>query len=264
MNLIEKQGNTELYYQGETYGTIYAKYNGKTIRLVGVSYAQAKSGEIVSGYIPLAAEVDKERNHIVMPLRYLDFEKGYGVYEAPTFSVETGYLTGGYLKGGSWADIEYLQSVTKLEDRPQTWNEDIDPKYKADFLGEFDHIINPSSRSSVDGNNNNPTEQDKIDAPNRFNKKSADKITNFNPSTDTLEIDSDSFGIDSSSTFAVGKNKKTVKKKLAKQDIDFLYDQKKGGLYFNENGSDKGFGEGGIVAILKGAPDITSGNLEFI
>ena len=52
--------------------------------------------------------------------------------------------------------------------------------------------------------------------PNTFNKKSADKITNFNPSTDTLEIDTDSFGIDSSATFAAGKNKKEVKKKLAK------------------------------------------------
>ena len=44
----------------------------------------------------------------------------------------------------------------------------------------------------------------------------------------------------------------------------FLYDQKKGGFYFNENGADKGFGDGGIIAILKGAPDLTSGNLEFI
>ena len=104
----------------------------------------------------------------------------------------------------------------------------------------------------------------KISAPKKFNKKSADKITNFNPSTDTLEIDTDSFGIDSSATFASSKNKKAVKKKLAKQDFDFLYDEKKGGLYFNANSSDKGFGDGGIIAILKGAPDLTSDNLEFI
>ena len=105
---------------------------------------------------------------------------------------------------------------------------------------------------------------DSLTAAEKFNKKSADKITNFNPSTDTLEIDTDSFGIYSSATFASGKNKKTVKKKLAKLDVDFLYDQKKGGLYFNENGADKGFGDGGIIAILKGAPDLTSDNLEFI
>ena len=99
--------------------------------------------------------------------------------------------------------------------------------------------------------------------PSRFNKKSADKITNFNPLADTLESDTDSFGIDSYATFNVGKNKKVVKK-LTKQDFDFLYDQKKGGLYFNENDSDKGFVDGWIIAILKGAPDLTSGNLDFI
>ena len=264
MNLIEKEGNTELYYQGEIYGKIYAHHKGRTIRLVGVTYAQSKTSEQESGYIPLAAEVDEESNHIVMPWRYLNFEENYGIYEAPTFSIETGYLTGGYLKGGSWADIQYLQSVSALENRPSTWNEDIDPKYKADFLDEFDHIINPLSRSSENEAINNPTEKNKLYAPNRFRKKSADKITNFNPSTDTLEIDTDSFGIDSSATFATGKNKKTVKKKLAKQDFDFLYDEKKGGLNFNENSSDKGFGDGGIIAILKGAPDLTSDTLEFI
>tara|TARA_B100002051_G_scaffold169455_1_gene160047 strand:+ start:654 stop:929 length:276 start_codon:yes stop_codon:yes gene_type:complete len=90
------------------------------------------------------------------------------------------------------------------------------------------------------------------------------KINTFDSKNDTLEIDADSFSIDSSATFAAGASKKEVKKALAKQDFDFLYDQKKGGLYFNENGSAKGFGDGGIIAILKGAPDLTSGNLEFV
>ena len=103
-----------------------------------------------------------------------------------------------------------------------------------------------------------------ITQPSKFRVTNIDKITNFNPSTDTLEIDTDSFGIDSSATFAAGKNKRAVKKKLAKQDFDFLYDQKKGGLYFNENGTDKGFGDGGIFAILKGGPDLTAGNVDFI
>ena len=102
-----------------------------------------------------------------------------------------------------------------------------------------------------------------LDKPKKYNRKLADKITNFNPSSDTLEIDTDSFGIDSSATFATAKNKRKLKK-LTKKDFDFLYDQKKGGLYLNENGSDKGFGNGGIIAILKGAPDLTSGNIEFI
>ena len=97
----------------------------------------------------------------------------------------------------------------------------------------------------------------------KYKRKFADKITNFNPLTDLLEIDVDSFSIDGSATFATGMNKKAVKK-IARQDFDFLYDQKKGGLYFNENGAEKDFGDGGIIAILKGAPDLTSGNLDFI
>ena len=101
-------------------------------------------------------------------------------------------------------------------------------------------------------------------APSKFEKKFADKITNFSPLADNLDIDTDSFGINNNQTFAAGKNSKEIKKKLAKQDFDFLYDQKKGGLYFNENGADKGFGDGGITAILKGSPELTSSNLEFI
>ena len=138
---------------------------------------------------------------------------------------------------------------------PENWWED---PFEIIGTNKGDKSENNSSSS------NDQKELDPIALPKSFKKKSADKLTNFNPSTDTLEIDTDSFGIDSSATFATGKNKRVVKKKLAKQDFDFLYDEKKGGLYFNENGADKGFGDGGIIAILKGTPDLTSGNLEFI
>ena len=153
------------------------------------------------------------------------------------------------------------------------WNEAIE-----DFPDFFDKTTglkrnisldsgSPITPSSDGGKKNEEAQGDDeitITAPKKFKIKAIDKITNFNPSTDTLEIDADSFGIGSTATFATGKNKKVVKKKLAKQYFDFLYDEKKGGLYFNENGADKGFGEGGIIAILKGAPDLTSDNLEFI
>ena len=102
-----------------------------------------------------------------------------------------------------------------------------------------------------------------LNKPKKYKNKFADKITNFNPSTDTLDIDTDSFGIDSSATFAAGKNIKAIRN-LAKKDFDFLYDQKKGGLYYNENGADKGFGDGGIIAILKGGPDLSTKNIDFI
>ena len=127
-----------------------------------------------------------------------------------------------------------------------------------------DNILSAPSNTNEGSRNENKPRKNILEKPVKFKKKFADKITNFNASTDTLEIDTASFDIDGDSTLAIGKNKKKVKKTFAKQDFDFLYDQKKGGLYFNENGSEKGFGDGGIIAILKGAPDLTSSNLEFI
>ena len=100
--------------------------------------------------------------------------------------------------------------------------------------------------------------------PDKFKYRSIDKIINFNPANDSLAINTDSFGIDSSATFASGINKKNVKQKLAKQDYDFLYDKRKGGIYFNENGANKGFGDGGIIAILSGAPELMAEHIAFI
>ena len=156
--------------------------------------------------------------------------------------------------------IEDLPSWAQAKDKLDELG--FDATLQDQYLGYTDNfkVVNLFSQSTK----TSPSDSQAltIKAPSIFKKKYADKITNFNPSTDTLEIDTDSFGIESSATFAAAKNKKKLKK-LAKKDFDFLYDQKKGGLYFNENGADKGFGDGGIIAILKGAPDLTSGNLEF-
>ena len=132
-------------------------------------------------------------------------------------------------------------------------------------LAREDHINKPLlTNSRIFVQEKSQSRRNTIMAPKKYKNKFADKLTNFNTSTDTLDIDTDSFGIDGSATFAAGRNKKEVKKKLAKKDFDFLYDQRKGGLYFNENGSEKGFGDGGIIAILKSAPELTSANIVFI
>jgi hypothetical protein len=113
-----------------------------------------------------------------------------------------------------------------------------------------------------------------IALPFKSKKKHVDKITGFSVANDVLQFDSDSFGLDRhdefilNQNFAIGSSKKEVKKNLATQDFDFIYEKNyeknKGVLYFNENGSKKGFGDGGIIAMLVGGPTLTISNLEFI
>ena len=177
-----------------------------------------------------------------------------------------------YSSIGDFDDVPWNLDRTG-EDHPLTENRDEVQRSIVNDYAPLDWWNNPFAiigQNNIDQaeeaalDNEEIMNSTKINSPKQFKKKYADKITNFNPSTYTLEIDTNSFGIGSSAAFAIGKNKKKVKKKLAKQDLDFLYDQKKGGLYFNENGADKGFGEGGIVAILKGSPDLTANNFKFI
>jgi hypothetical protein len=192
------------------------------------------------------------------------------------YNIESGDITEIYFDDYSNSDsaLDELSSGSLAKYYPEGWHKKpFDKNALSTQPAEIEQepITSPDSQTTeieqelITSPDSQTTEieQELITAPDSYKKKLADKITNFNPSTDTLEIDTDSFGIDSSFTFAAGKNKKAVKK-LAKQDFDLLYDQKKGGLYFNENGSDKGFGDGGIIAILKRAPDLTSDNLEFI
>ena len=177
--------------------------------------------------------------------------------ELEEWAINTSGIFTEYLNTGGGNDIRETDPNTngRLEEGAYYKYQELNPNHP--MLGGFG--VKKEKKTNAGSTSNH----DRVYAPDKFNKKSADKITNFNPSTDKLEIDTDSFGIDSSATFATAKNKRKLKK-LAKKDFDFLYDQKKGGLYFNENGSDKGFGDGGIIAILKGAPELTASNLEFI
>jgi hypothetical protein len=202
----------------------------------------------------------------------IDYKQGYFsepiVFETLDYLPEAGQnveivLDAVAYKGKSWYDISSENpsgnSISELEDIGIS---------KQDINNQLSKSI--QNMGFIQNKKLDPKRDDRevqiyeLIIPSKFNKRSSDKITNFNPSTDTLEINTDSFSTDSSATFATGKNKRSVKKRLAKKDFDFLYDQKEGGLYFNENGADKGFGDGGIIAILKGAPDLTSENIEFV
>ena len=53
-------------------------------------------------------------------------------------------------------------------------------------------------------------------------------------------------------------------KKASKTNNPFVYDEKKGFLYFNENGKEKGWGDGGLLAILQGKPKLVSSDLTIV
>ena len=91
----------------------------------------------------------------------------------------------------------------------------------------------------------------------------AHKVTTFkgfNPD-DTFSID----GIDDG-TFAIASSKKELKQ-LMKSDADLVYDQKKGKLFLNENGTAKGWGKenhGGLIARFKSKPELSADNFDGV
>ena len=95
-----------------------------------------------------------------------------------------------------------------------------------------------------------------------FWEENADRITNFDPASQRLEINTQSFGVQSDALFSTSNSKKV--KRSAKTDIDFIYHQKTGRLYFNQNGSDKRWGDGGLFAIFDDNPEITSQIVDLV
>ena len=97
-----------------------------------------------------------------------------------------------------------------------------------------------------------------------FSKKTADLIVRFKPSHgDTIGISATAcpslLGADEI-TFATARNAKEAKR-LSRQDIDFVYFQDRGRLFFNGNGAEKGWGgpdEGGIFAFMHKKPELSA------
>ena len=109
-----------------------------------------------------------------------------------------------------------------------------------------------------------------FDSFEAFTKQSADKIIGFNASQgDTIAVSSIAFpGLQGVSdiSFASTRSKKEFKQ-MSKEDYDFVYFEKKGRLYFDGNGAEKNWGnsdEGGLVAILKGKPELTVENITLL
>ena len=65
-------------------------------------------------------------------------------------------------------------------------------------------------------------------------------------------------------SFAIASSKKELKA-LMKSDAEVIYDEKKGKLYLNDNGTAKGWGKkkvGGLLATFKGKPELSADHFE--
>ena len=97
-----------------------------------------------------------------------------------------------------------------------------------------------------------------------FSKKNADIIKDYDSTEgDSILIDQNDFGIRKTIYLNVVKTKREAKK-AHKSIEDFVYDEKKGLLYFNENGKEKGWGDGGLFVKLLGAPELGTNDFTIV
>lgn len=103
-----------------------------------------------------------------------------------------------------------------------------------------------------------------LDQTDKFGKKGADKIVDFNGAEgDILLISVNALkGLSSSPQFAIAADSTNLKS-LASSEADIIYYLPKGELYFNENDEGRSFGKGGLFAILEGAPSILTENISI-
>ena len=100
--------------------------------------------------------------------------------------------------------------------------------------------------------------------PNNFGKKERDTILDFKPKEgDSLLIDKDVFDFGNNLKLKTVKNKKEAKKQDDSKS-DFIYEEKRGLLWYNENGKKDGWGDGGLFVKLKGAPELGESDFTIV
>ena len=99
---------------------------------------------------------------------------------------------------------------------------------------------------------------------NGFGNNHRDKIKDFNSQEgDSIVLGKDVFNIGEAITIkTVSKGKKA--KKASKKDVNFVYYEKKGLLYFNEDGIQMGWGDGGLFAKLQGSPELGADDFTIV
>jgi len=103
-----------------------------------------------------------------------------------------------------------------------------------------------------------------FETPYDFGSKNLDILTDFNPMEgDKLLLSESVFGNIETISLRYASGSKGVKR-AASSTKPFVYDNKNGILYFNENGKKAGWGAGGEFLRLLGAPEIVSTDLVLL
>ena len=94
-------------------------------------------------------------------------------------------------------------------------------------------------------------------------RRQADVISDFDVEQgDRILLDSDAFEGDG--VVSVAETRRDFQQLRESGDCDFIYYQPRGGLYYNENGGESGFGDGGLLAAIKGAPELSAEQIALV
>jgi ELWxxDGT repeat protein len=97
-----------------------------------------------------------------------------------------------------------------------------------------------------------------------FDRAGADFVTNFNANEgDRLLFSREALPGVRNASLRLANNKKRFKKAL-KGSSSLVYNQLTGELFYNANGKRSGFGEGGLLAILEGAPPLPGTSIALV
>ena len=155
--------------------------------------------------------------------------------------------------------LNYKPDSDELDDRYSKSSEDIsssnddDSDDDDDDDSDDDHSSsNDSNDDSVTGNDDSPGTDDNTSRYSGFSvvaqKSEADTITNFNASKDKIKL---SFYFDDDIDFKLTYSRREFRQ-ASSSKFEIIFNEKTGGLYFNDNGRRNGFGEdGGIFAIIE-------------
>ena len=100
-----------------------------------------------------------------------------------------------------------------------------------------------------------------ISEKDRFGKRGADTIIDFTPKDgDQLIVSKTALkGLSRDAELGIAESKKEFKA-MKLDPVELIYYAAKGKVYYDQNDGAKGFGKGGLFAILKGAPILDSEN----